>query len=201
LEDMIFWSASFSGPKAVPGNYKVQLNLNGENLQQDFTILPNPAGEATLADMQKQFDFIQQVNTTNDKAHKAIKSMRLIREKLAGFEANFASDASLKGLVDQAKAIQTALLDVEKTLYQTQNRSNQDPLNFPIKLTNKLAHLNRLVGMDDFGPTRQDEAVREALTKAIDEALATFEKIKETDVKSFNLEFSKQALDYLTIED
>jgi hypothetical protein len=127
--------------------------------------------------------------------------MRSIREKLAGFEANFASDASLKGLVDQAKAIQTALFDVEKTLYQTQNRSNQDPLNFPIKLTNKLAHLNRLVGMDDFGPTRQDEAVREALTKAIDEALATFEKIKETDVKSFNLEFSKQALDYLTIED
>ncbi len=201
LEDMIFWSASFSGPKAVPGNYKVQLSLNGKNLQQSFTILPNPAGEATLEDMQKQFDFIQQVNATNDKAHKAIKSMRSIREKLAGFEANYASDASLKNLVGKAKAIQTALLEIEKTLYQTQNRSNQDPLNFPIKLTNKLAHLNGLVGMDDFGPTRQDEAVRESLTKAIDEALAAFKKIKETDVNSFNLEFSKQALDYLTIED
>ena len=55
--------------------------------------------------------------------------------------------------------------------------------------------------MDDFGPTRQDEAVRESLTKAIDEALAAFKKIKETDVNSFNLAFSKQALDYLTIED
>ena len=127
--------------------------------------------------------------------------MRSIRKKLAGFEANYASDASLKNLVGKAKAIQTALLEIEKTLYQTQNRSNQDPLNFPIKLTNKLAHLNGLVGMDDFGPTRQDEAVRESLTKAIDEALAAFKKIKETDIKSFNLAFSKQALDYLTIED
>lgn len=54
--------------------------------------------------------------------------------------------------------------------------------------------------MDDFGPTAQDEAVRGELTKAINNALEAFEKIKEKDVKSFNLEFSKLALDYLTIE-
>ena len=56
---------------------------------------------------------------------------------------------------------------VEKALYQTQNRSGQDPLNFPIKLTNKLGHLNSLVGIDDFPPTDQDIAVKNELTTKI----------------------------------
>ena len=200
LKDMIFWSASFSGPKAVPGMYKVQLTVNGIQQQQLFSIQSNPSGEASVTEMQKQFDFITRVNATNDKAHKAIKSLRSINQKLAAFENNYLANPNLKGLVAQAKMIQKNLSKIEKTLYQTQNRSNQDPLNFPIKLTNKLAYLNYLVGMDDFGPTAQDEAVRGELTKAINNALEAFEKIKDKDVKSFNLEFSKLALDYLTIE-
>ena len=200
LKDMIFWSASFSGPKAVPGKYKVQLTVNGIQKQQPFSIQSNPSGEASVKDMQQQFDFITRVNATNDKAHKAIKSLRSINQKLAAFEKNYVANPNLKELVAQAKMIQKNLSKIEKTLYQTQNRSNQDPLNFPIKLTNKLAYLNYLVGMDDFGPTAQDEAVRGELTKAINNALEAFEKIKDKDVKSFNLEFSKLALDYLTIE-
>ena len=197
---MIFWSASFSGPKAVPGDYFIQLEYQGKTIEKPFKILPNPAGEATVTDMQKQFDFIQAVNKTNDRAHKAIKSMRSIHEKLAAFEMTYKDQEELSDLVAKAKFIQESLATLEKTLYQTQNRSNQDPLNFPIRLTNKLAHLNRLVGMNDFGPTDQDEAVRQQLTAAIEKALASFEKIKETDVKSFNLDFSKKALDYLTIK-
>ena len=200
LDDMIFWSASFSGPKAVPGDYFVQLAYKGKTLEKPFKILPNPSGEASVSDMQKQFAFIQAVNKTNDRAHKAIKSIRAINEKLAAFEMNYMAEEQLSDLIGKAKSIQESLTAIEKTLYQTQNRSNQDPLNFPIRLTNKLAHLNRLVGMNDFGPTDQDEAVRLQLTEAIEKALASFERIKETDVKSFNLDFSEKALDYLTIK-
>jgi len=32
---------------------------------------------------------------------------------------------------------------VEEDLYQVRNRSNQDPLNFPIKLNNQIAALMR----------------------------------------------------------
>ena len=42
LDGMIFWSASFSGAKAVPGEYSVELVLNGEVQTQDFTILKDP---------------------------------------------------------------------------------------------------------------------------------------------------------------
>jgi len=42
---------------------------------------------------------------------------------------------------------------VEQELYQTKNQSNQDPLNFPIKLNNKLAALEGVVQASDAAPT------------------------------------------------
>ncbi|MDB4152504.1 glycosyl hydrolase [Flavobacteriaceae bacterium] len=197
LEGMIFWSASFSGAKAVPGSYKVRLAVNGKEQTQDFTILPDPRSESSVADMQKQFDFVNEVNQTVDKAHKAIKNMREIRSKLKDFVKQNQSDSTATRLAAQAKTIQEDLLEVEKTLYQTQNRSNQDPLNFPIRLTNKLGHLNRLLTIDDFPPTAQDLAVKEELTAAVEVAMERYQQLIDSDVASFNEVFKKEKRNYL----
>lgn len=197
LEGMIFWSASFSGAKAVPGSYKVRLAVNGKEQTQDFTILPDPRSESSVADMQKQFDFVNEVNQTVDKAHKAIKNMREIRSKLKDFVKQNQSDSTATRLAAQAKTIQEDLLEVEKTLYQTQNRSNQDPLNFPIRLTNKLGHLNRLLTIDDFPPTNQDLAVKEELTAAVEVAMERYQQLIDSDVASFNEVFKKEKRNYL----
>ena len=42
---------------------------------------------------------------------------------------------------------------MEEALYQTKNQSNQDPLNFPIRLNNKLASLAGVVDSADAAPT------------------------------------------------
>ena len=200
LDGMIFWSASFSGAKAVPGSYNVRLVVNGKEHMQDFTILPDPRSESSVADMQKQFDFVNDVNQTVDKAHKAIKNIREIRTKLKDFTKQNKTDSTATQLVNQAKTIQDDLLEVEKTLYQTQNRSNQDPLNFPIRLTNKLGHLNRLLTIDDFPPTNQDIAVKEELTAAVKMAMKQYQTIIDSDVASFNELFKKEKRNYLGTE-
>jgi hypothetical protein len=85
-------------------------------------------------------------------------------------------------------------------LYQTQNKSNQDPLNFPIRLTNKLGHLNRLVTVNDFPPTEQDEAVRIQLTQEVESQLEHYNELISEDLESFNSAFAKLNLDYLTLK-
>jgi hypothetical protein len=197
LKGMILWGASLAGAKAVPGTYQVQLHLNGETLSEDFKILPNPLAEATVVQMQEQFDFVNGVNQTIDKAHQAIKKIRTVNKKLKEFQSNFAEDKSAKELREQAKKLTIALSAVEKTLYQTQNRSNQDPLNFPIRLTNKLGHINNLVLINDFPPTAQDKIVRDELTKAIEEQLVTYTSLMEKEVTAFNKAFKEKELDYL----
>jgi len=75
------------------------------------------------------------------------------------------------------------------------------PLNFPIKLTNKLGHLNSLVGLDDFGPTEQDEEVRVMLTEQVEAALASFNTLLQEEVSSFNAEFNARGLNFLFVEE
>ena len=146
--------------------------------------------------MQEQFNFISAINETVDKAHKSIKKLRNIKVQLSKFIKEY-SKKDLNELIDKASTLEAKLSDIEKELYQTQNRSGQDPLNFPIRLTNKLAHLNSLVSMGDFSPTEQDIAVKEYLTNQINTNLEMFDSLMIEEVKGFNELFNNNKLDYL----
>ena len=201
LKGMILWWASLDGPRAIPGEYRVTLNVNGNEQSQPFTILADPRAESTLADMQRQFNFIKDVNVTLDKAHKSIKKIRSINKQLGAFEKQYKDDDSVKDLVEKAESLKDSLSSIEKELYQTKNRSNQDPLNFPIKLTNKLGHLNALLRMGDFPPTDQDIAVKDELTGKIETQLDVFNSLLSNEVKAFNAAFNSKELNYLFVED
>ena len=201
LPGMILWWASTSAPQAVPGAYKVVLEVENKPAQSRvFTILADKNAETDVTGMQRQFDFITDVNTTIDKAHTSIEKIRAINSQLKAFKSQYKEEDAIKDLVKKADTLSEQFSAIEKALYQTKNRSGQDPLNFPIKLTNKLAHLNSLVSMDDFPPTSQDIAVKNELTAAIDKELTKFDTLVSGEIKSFNAAFNSKQLDYLFID-
>lgn len=200
LKGMIFWWANFQGPKAVPGDYKVHLNVNGNSSEQTFTIVPDSRAEVSVADMQKQHEFISDINATVDKAHKSIEKMRKVSAQLDAFTKQYKGNQATEELVEKAKDMKKNLEEIEKALYQTQNQSGQDPLNFPIRLTNKLAHLNSLVSLDDFPPTDQDIAVKNELTSKINSQLTAFDAVLDKEVQDFNKAFNNLNLNYLFVE-
>ena len=201
LKGMILWWANLNGAKAVPGSYKVSLSVNGATQTEEFKILPDPRAEVSVGDMQKQYDFITDINETVDRAHQSIKKIRAINGKLDEFVKKYKDNETTKDLVAKAKKMKEGFSEIEKALYQTKNRSGQDPLNFPIKLTNKLAHLNSLVSIDDFPPTEQDIAVKNELSGKIKEQLTAFDELVDKEIEAFNDEFNKLQLDYLSIEE
>jgi len=200
LKGMIFWWANFNGAKVVPGSYNVSLNVNDTIITKSFKILIDPRAEVSVADMQKQYDFVSDVNKTIDSAHKSIKKIRKINKQLDAFAKQYKNDEKVNDLVDKAKELKKDLSEVEKALYQTKNKSNQDPLNFPIRLTNKLGHLNSLVTMDDFPPTEQDIEVKNELTDKINIQLKEFDDLIDKEIKSFNDAFNDLKLNYLFTE-
>nr|WP_299382443.1 glycosyl hydrolase [Allomuricauda sp.] len=201
LKGMILWWANLDGAKAVPGTYKVHLKVNGNTQSEEFKILPDPRAEVSVADMQKQYDFITDINTSVDRAHQSIKKIRKISARLEAFIKQYKEDERTKDLVEKAKKMKKDFGTIEKALYQTQNRSVQDPLNFPIRLTNKLGHLNSLVSIDDFPPTDQDIAVKNELTGKINTQLKAFDSLVDEEMKAFNAEFNSLNLNYLSIEE
>ncbi len=201
LDGMILWWASLDGPQAIPGSYSVSLKVNDVTLNQPFTIIADPRAESSLADMKKQFDFITDVNKTIDNAHKSIKKIRAINSQLSAFEGQYKDNEDVKELLEKAKTLKEQFTSIEEALYQTQNRSGQDPLNFPIRLTNKLGHLNALVSMGDFAPTDQDIVVKNELTAQINTQLEAFNNLISNEIKAFNNAFNSKNLNYLFVED
>ncbi|MDA0678207.1 MAG: glycosyl hydrolase, partial [Bacteroidetes bacterium] len=130
-----------------------------------------------------------------------IKKIRAINEKLDAFVTSYKDNAEVAELVAKAKELKEQFSSVEKALYQTQNRSGQDPLNFPIRLTNKLAHLNSLVSLDDFGPTDQDRVVKAELTAKIETELNTFNALIDSEIDAFNKAFNEKQLPFLQLKD
>ena len=201
LEGMILWWASTEGPKQIPGTYTVKLNVNGTDYTQSYSVLADPRSESSKEDMEAQFDFITDVNKTVDHAHQSIKKIRNINSQLSAFEKQYKENIATKDLREKSKKLREDLEEIEKALYQTKNRSGQDPLNFPIRLTNKLAHLNSLVGMGDFAPTDQDVAVKNMLTQQIESELNKFDKLVNDEVSAFNESFNAMQLNYLFVQE
>ncbi len=197
---MILWWASLEGAKVVPGEYKASLSVNGEEMSRNFRVLPDPRSEASLEEMKEQYVFVSEINETIDRAHKSIKKIRKINTQLDAFVKQYDKNDEVTELVKQAKELKSSFSDIEKALYQTQNQSNQDPLNFPIRLTNKLGHLNSLVTMDDFAPTAQDVQVKNELTSQIVKELDAFDSLVSDEIQKFNRAFNESNLNYLFLE-
>ena len=200
LDGMVLWWANLAGAKVVPGTYTVSLVVNEEQMSQTFTILADPRAESSLDQMEQQYVFVSEINKTIDDAHQSIKKIRKINSQLEAFIKQYENDEEVTELVERAKELKTSFEDVEKALYQTQNRSNQDPLNFPIRLTNKLGHLSSLVTMDDFPPTDQDIQVKNELTTEINDELDAYDKLISEEIEKFNQSFNELKLNYLFLE-
>lgn len=199
FKGLIMWAGGTTGPKAVPGSYKVRLTVGEESQEQDFKIIPDPRSTSTVDDMQKQFDFLISVRDKLSEIHQAIIDIRDAKAQIGQVTKRVKDDESMKDLLEIAKDLNKQMSAVEQALYQTKNQSRQDPLNFPIKLNNKLAHLGSLNGRGDFPPTDQSVAFKKEVTAAIDEQLAKWYEIRDKNVPEFNQKVKEKSVDAIIL--
>ncbi len=187
FEGMILWFGSTRGPKAVPGNYKVRLLAGGDSLEQSFAILKDPRVSTTKADLQQQFDFLAENNRRVERIIKSIRHIRRVRSDIKRFLSTLSEKDTVSApLKKEAEALVKKLTDIEEKLYQTKNRSPQDPLNFPTRLVSKMATLTAMMGMGDFKPTDQAYEVRDALWRQIEPLLEQTGRLMREDIPALN---------------
>ncbi len=196
---MILWWATTAGPRAKPGQYTFRTFLNGQKDSIPFEVLPNPNSKASAADYEEQFDFLTEVIVKIDATHQVLEDIETLSSKLKAFK-NAYSFSKHDTIVKEIDSLLTDLSDIHNALYQTKNRSNQDPINFPIKLNNKLAHLNSLVRMGHYGPTQQAIEVKNQLISKIDEYINRYETIEKERLKSLNDMILLRRLEYIKVD-
>ena len=200
FKGMILWFGNLAGPRAVPGKYKVKMTAAGKTQTQEFEVVKDPRIEASQADLEAQFKFLVEVRDKVTETHQAIKQIRKIRRDIKGVSARLADNKSMKDVVDMGKEIIKKITKIEKALYQTKNRSRQDPLNFPIRLNNKLATVGSYAGFAYTKPTRGMYEVKKDITGKINTQLKALKGVISADIPKFNALVSQKQIPAVMIQ-
>ncbi len=200
FDGIIMWAASLTGPKAMPGIYKAKLTVNGKSFDTEFEILKDPRTSGSLADIKEQFDFSIAARDKLSETNKAIKQIRTTREQINRVTEPMKGKEDMKDATDLAKSILDEIKKIEEALYQTKNRSGQDPLNYPVRLNNKLGALGSEVDGSDFKPTEQVKAVNKEVTEKIDVQLNQLNKVMTDKIPKFNEIIKQKQVSAITID-
>ena len=183
----VMWGGTHIGPKAVPGEYQVRMTVNGKSQTQSFNILKDPRISTTQADFQAQFDLLMNIRDRTSEINQKVITIRSIKSQVktladlmekSGFEN--------ENIATAGKELSKKLSTIEEELIQVKSKSGQDPLNYPIKLDNKIAALVRVVSSVDARPTTQSYDV---LTDLVDQAEVHYKKLEKVltdDLFKFN---------------
>ena len=165
---LIMWAGSTRGPLAPPGRYQVRLTAAGATKTQEFAILRNAArAGVTDADLRAQFTLAQPDQRQGDRGERR----RAAHPRAQGADRRSRrARRATRQLKAAAQALADKLTAIEGEIYQYRNRSSQDPLNYPIRLNNKLAALQGIVESGDYKPTDQAYAVFKDLSARLDTA-------------------------------
>ena len=180
---MILWGGETRGPRAVPGAYQVKLAVGGNTMTQSFEVKKDPRVETAQEDFAKQFELLLKIRDKLTETHDAIIKIRDLRKQIDDVTSRMKDQ---QAITDAAKSLKANLTAIEETLYQTKNQSSQDPLNFPIRLNNKLAALAGVVAAADAAPTDQSVVIYDELVAKINEQLQKLDQVMKTELPAFN---------------
>jgi len=195
---MIMWAAQPQrGPAAPPGKYSVRITANGETKTRDFSLGIDPrlvADGITEAYLLEQFKLSQQVRDKVTAANMAVVQIRGIRDQINQRleKVGPRRKAEIQKLAD---SVLNSLASVEQEVYQVRNQSGQDPLNYPIKLNNKIAALMGIIESADHRPTQQTYEVFDELSKALDTELQKKDATLKTDLPRLNAAFQREKIE------
>jgi galactokinase len=155
--------------------------VDGKVQNQTFEVKKDPRLTTTPEEYTKQVTLALQIRDKLSNTNEGVIRIREVRKQLDEYARR-----DDKRVADAAKALSQKLTAVEEELYQTKNRASEDPLNFPIKLNNKLAHVLGLVEGSDNQPTQQSYMVYEDLATRVNGQLKALDGLMTSDLAAFN---------------
>jgi dynactin complex subunit len=121
--------------------------------------------------------------------NQAVIDIREVRNQINELTARLEADKSngkSRAVLEKAKSLVAELTTIEESLYQTKNRASEDPLNFPVRLNNKLAALLSAVTQADAQPTASQQEVYEDLATSVNAQIKKLKDVMGSSVPALN---------------
>jgi photosystem II stability/assembly factor-like uncharacterized protein len=187
VEGAVFWGPGKVEPTAVPGTYTVRLTVGKKELEKSFEVTGDPNIKVTREEYKQLFDFQVKIRETLSRVHDAVNEIRGIRKQIQWYKDRTEKEPYFEKIEKAAAAVDEKLKPIEDALIQHKAKAQQDLLNYPIRLNNKLAALGAwVVESIDGAPTKQSLAVFAELSSRADEQINRLTGVIKTEVAAFN---------------
>ncbi|SHE77310.1 WD40/YVTN/BNR-like repeat-containing protein [Flavisolibacter ginsengisoli] len=199
VEGMVLWNGVPSGIVAPPGSYYARFKIGLDSVDVPFVITPDLTYKTTQQEYDQQFAFLKTVQAKFDSTQKTIKDIRNLRNQINAFTSLQGKDIP-KDVKSMADSINKQMTTIEENLYQTKAKSEQDVLNYPIRLNDKLSGLFDVANSGNFAPSKQSQEVFKDISAQVDEQLQKFRTIKEKTIPAFNELIRQKSLPLIGIK-
>jgi hypothetical protein len=182
----VSWGGRPTGVFVVPGTYQIKLTVGGKSLTTSAEVQKDPRVNVSPADLEKQYELAMRIRDRVNAGHEAVNQIRSVREQLDGLKRRLGGDTGAKAVLDSADALKKKIDAVEEKIIQPKSKSGEDPLNYPIQVTDQLMALQGTVESADAAPTAQSNAVFDELNGRLETQLTAWREIQSKDLLALN---------------
>ena len=154
FEGMVLYSSPNVGPKVTPGKYNIKMTYNDQILQKEFKIVKDPRVKISQADYQDQLEFLINVRDEVSRANQKIIDIRNIKNNMIFILEKTRNNIELQEMINKYL---NDISEIENNIHMTKNQSRQDPLNYGIRINNRIAFLLADSQRGDYPPTDQSK--------------------------------------------
>jgi hypothetical protein len=131
------------------------------------------------------------------KAHQAIIDIRSLKKDMAYLKEKIESNPKSEDVLKLMSNLKDRLEGVENNIHMTKNQSIQDPLNYGIRINNRLAFLLADQQRGDYPPTDQAVQFFEEVSEELEVELESLDKMLEEELPKINI--AAQAFGFMII--
>jgi photosystem II stability/assembly factor-like uncharacterized protein len=188
----IFYPMTIAGPQVLPGTYTIEVDASGEHLRAPVSVHLDPRNTATPADLQAQYDALQQLAEMQERAEIAMARIRTLQRQIGGVRERPVSPALRASL----ESLETALAEDLDRL------RNAEPSGYraPAELSEQIAYLRDTIDQYDGAPTIAQRAYMQQYGVELRGLEASLDGVLRTQVAAVNRELESAHLPLLQVE-
>ncbi len=198
-EGMILWNGTPGVITTAPGMHYAKIKVGNDSVEVPVEVKADPNYKINAADYEAQMKILMQIRDKFNEVQKGIKDIRTVRTQINELTGRWGKETP-KDVKQFADSINKKLTAIEETLYQTKSKSGQDPLNFPIRLNDKLSGLFDVVNSGNMAPSKQSKEVFADLSAQSDAELNKLKQIMTDDLVKFNQLIREKSLPVIGVK-
>ncbi len=184
------------GVMAVPGQYTVKLTVGDRVVSAPLAVVKDPRSSATIEDMTAEFDLATRLMAMLSELHGVVRQIQDVRTQIDALKTRVSGGSDAGLALDQFDEATDSVLH---QIYEPEARSNNDLLNYPMRLNVRLAYLEDEVDYGDGAPTEQFRQMAAEYRNALDAQEARWKAIVTTDLPALNRQLAALGLPQITI--